>query len=149
MRAVIQRVTEASVSVEQKRIAHIDLGLLVLLGIADTDTPEDARYLADKSVHLRIFQDTGGKMNLSLIDIKASMLVVSQFTLMGDTRKGRRPNFTAAAGPAQAESLYRLFQDCVRQHTIPVASGEFGASMEVHLVNNGPVTLLLDSQRSF
>lgn len=149
MRAVIQRVSEASVSVDQKRIAHIDLGLLVLLGIADTDIPDDARYLADKSVHLRIFQDTDGKMNLSLLDINASMLVVSQFTLMGDGRKGRRPNFTAAAGPAQAEPLYCLFQDCVRQHAIQVASGEFGASMEVHLVNNGPVTLLLDSQRTF
>ena len=149
MRAVIQRVSEASVSVDQKRIAHIDLGLLVLLGIADTDIPDDARYLADKSVHLRIFQDTGEKMNLSLLDINASMLVVSQFTLMGDGRKGRRPNFTAAAVPAQAEPLYCLFQDCVRQHAIPVVSGEFGASMEVHLVNNGPVTLLLGSQRTF
>jgi len=145
MRAVIQRVTRSSVTVADDRIGEIGHGLLILLGVSDSDSEADADYLVKKIVHLRIFADDQSKMNRSLIDIGGSALVVSQFTLYGDTRKGRRPSFTAAAGPEKADHLYRYFVGQVESLGIPVAMGEFGAMMQVALVNDGPVTMILDS----
>lgn len=145
MRAVIQRVTESSVTVADQPIGAIDKGLLILLGVACNDTEADADYLVKKIVHLRIFEDDQAKMNRSLIDVKGSALVVSQFTLYGDIRKGRRPSFTAAAGPEKAEDLYRYFLGQMESMGISVAMGQFGAMMQVALVNDGPVTLILDS----
>jgi D-tyrosyl-tRNA(Tyr) deacylase len=126
-------------------VGEIGPGLLVLLGIRTGDTPEQVRWLADKTVGLRIFQDEQGKMNLSVAEVGASVLVVSQFTLYGDCQKGRRPSFMEAARPEVAEPLYEAFANAIRLHGVPVATGRFGADMQVELVNDGPVTLILDT----
>jgi D-tyrosyl-tRNA(Tyr) deacylase len=149
MRAVVQRVREASVAVEGQEVGLIGQGILVLLGVGQKDGPEDARYMAEKVVHLRIFADEQGKMNKSVLDVDGGLLAVSQFTLWGDCRKGRRPSFVAAAEPAKAEALYEAFIDHARSLGVPVASGRFQEMMEVFLVNDGPVTLLLDSEKEF
>ena len=146
MRAVVQRVKESSVKVDRQTIGRIGKGLLVLLGVAEEDTPSDAGYLANKIVNLRIFEDDGAKMNRSLLSIGGEMLVVSQFTLLGDCRKGRRPSFTAAAGPQKASELYDNFVQQVRRLGISVETGRFQTTMEVALVNDGPVTLVLESR---
>src|SRR5688500_5273811 len=147
MKAVLQRVSRASVTVGGEVVGKIGRGLLVLLGVEQGDTEEDARYLADKSVALRIFDDAEGKMNLALADVSGAMLVVSQFTLLGDCRKGRRPSFIQAAAPDVAERLYETFVAGVGVQGIDVATGRFRAQMDVELVNDGPVTLLLDSRK--
>lgn len=149
MRACVQRVSEAQVTVAGEVAGRIHRGLLVLLGVAADDTEDDARTLAEKIAGLRIFEDDEGKMNRSLPDVGGQMLVVSQFTLLGDCRKGRRPSFTAAAPPEQAEALYEVFCREVRSQAIPVATGRFRQHMDVALVNDGPVTLLLDSRKLF
>jgi D-tyrosyl-tRNA(Tyr) deacylase len=146
MRAVIQRVKESCVTVENEIIARINHGLLVLLGIAKGDQPHDAGYLADKIVNLRIFEDENGKMNRSLLQTGGEMLVVSQFTLLGDCRKGRRPSFVNAAAPEEADEMYEYFARQVRQKGIRVQTGRFRAMMAVSLINDGPVTLVLDSK---
>jgi D-tyrosyl-tRNA(Tyr) deacylase len=146
MRAVVQRVKEGSVKVDNETIGRIGQGLLVLLGVAKGDTPSDADYLANKIVNLRIFEDDDAKMNRSLMSISGKMLVVSQFTLLGDCRKGRRPSFVAAAGPQKALELYEDFVQQVRRLGIPVETGRFQAMMEVALINDGPVTLVLESR---
>jgi len=145
MRAVIQRVTQSSVSVRGQVVGRIGPGLLVLLGVARQDSEKDADFLVEKIIHLRIFEDEDGKMNRSLVDIGGQMLVVSQFTLLGDCRKGRRPSFVQAAPPETAESLYQYFVDRIREKQIPVQTGRFRAMMEVSLVNDGPVTLIVES----
>lgn len=149
MRAVVQRVKEAKVVVEGKTVGEIDHGLLVFLGVEQTDEAQDVEYLVSKISQLRIFKDNEQKFNLSLVDVKGSMLVVSQFTLLGDCRKGRRPSFTDAASPEKAQKLYEHFISLVAKSTIPVASGKFQAMMDVSLVNDGPVTMLLDSKKNF
>ncbi len=149
MRAVIQRVNYSKVEVEGKVLGEIGEGLLILLGISSGDKKEDADYLADKIATLRIFRDENDKLNLSLLDIKGSVLVVSQFTLYGDCRKGRRPSFTSAASPQKAEELYKYFIEKLKTLEIPVEEGEFGAMMKVHLINDGPVTFILDSEKNF
>jgi D-aminoacyl-tRNA deacylase len=149
MRAVIQRVTKASVEVEEKIIGEIASGVLVLLGVSDGDQTTDADYLADKIINLRIFNDEQGKMNLSLMDRGGAMLVVSQFTLLGDARKGRRPSYIEAATPEQANLLYEYFVAQVRSKGIQVETGIFQATMQVSLINDGPVTILLDSKKNF
>jgi len=146
MRACIQRVRHAQVAVGGDICGRIDHGMLVLLGVAVDDTEADARQLADKIGRLRIFEDSQEKMNLSLGDVGGSMLVVSQFTLLGDCRKGRRPSFTDAAPPDVAEKLYQVFVDCITQQGISVATGRFRQHMEVELVNDGPVTLIVNSK---
>lgn len=145
MRALVQRVSRASVTVAGEEVGAIGTGLLVFLGVGVEDTSEDADYLAEKLVHLRIFEDEEGKMNRSLLDIGGAMLAVSQFTLYGDCRRGRRPSFSAAARPEVAEPLYERFVEQVRKRGVEVAKGRFGASMQVALVNDGPVTLWLDT----
>jgi D-tyrosyl-tRNA(Tyr) deacylase len=145
MRAVVQRVSRAGVSVGGEVVGAIDRGLLVLLGVAPTDTGADARWLADKVAGLRIFNDADGKMNLSVQDVEGSVLVVSQFTLYGDCRKGRRPSFIGAAPPELAEPLYGAFVNAFRALGLPTATGRFGAMMQVELVNDGPVTLLIET----
>jgi D-tyrosyl-tRNA(Tyr) deacylase len=145
MRACVQRVTRARVTVSGEVCGRIDTGLLVLLGVAQDDTEADARQLASKIASLRIFEDDRGKMNLGLGEVGGAMLVVSQFTLLGDCRKGRRPSFVEAAPPEVAEQLYRVFVDTVAGQGIEVATGRFREHMEVELVNDGPVTLLLES----
>jgi len=149
MRAVLQRVSRASVTVGGEVVGQIDRGILVLLGVEADDTDEDARQLADRTIALRIFDDADGKMNLSLEDIGGSLLVVSQFTLLGDCRKGRRPSFIGAAPPELAEKLYNTFIGAAGSRGITVATGRFRAMMDVELVNDGPVTLLLDSRKRF
>jgi D-tyrosyl-tRNA(Tyr) deacylase len=146
MRAVVQRVKESSVKAGNEIIGRIDSGLLVLLGVAKGDTPSDAEYLANKIVNLRIFEDDDSKMNRSLLTVEGKMLVVSQFTLLGDCRKGRRPSFVAAAGPQTAAELYAYFVQQVRRLGISVETGRFQAIMEVALINDGPVTLILESR---
>ena len=146
MRAVVQRVKESSVTVDRQTVGRIGKGLLVLLGVAKGDTPSDADYLANKIVHLRIFEDESAKMNRSLLSIGGEMLVVSQFTLLGDCRKGRRPSFIAAAGPQKASALYDNFVQQVRRHGVSVETGRFQSTMEVALINDGPVTLVLESR---
>src|SRR5436190_649447 len=146
MRAVLQRVSRARVLIDQEVAGQIDRGLLVLLGVAPTDAPEQAQWLADKIVGLRIFNDADGKMNLGLADVGGSMLIVSQFTLYGDCRKGRRPSFIDAAPPEIAIPLYETFINAVKALGIPVATGRFGAMMQVELVNDGPVTLIIESK---
>ena len=145
MRAVIQRVTQSSVSVSGQIVGRIGPGLLVLLGVARQDSEKDANFLVEKIIHLRIFEDEDGKMNRSLVDIGGQMLVVSQFTLLGDCRKGRRPSFVQAAPPETAESLYQYFVDRIREKRIVVQTGRFRAMMEVSLVNDGPVTFIVES----
>lgn len=146
VRAVVQRVTECVVRVRDKAIGQIGHGLLVLLGIARSDEKKGADYLADKITHLRIFEDDAGKMNRSLVDTDGEMLVIPQFTLLGDCRKGRRPSFFEAADPEKAAELYEYFVQRVRLKGISVATGQFQAKMAVSLVNDGPVTLVLESQ---
>jgi len=146
MRAVLQRVSRARVLVEGEVVGAIGPGLLVLLGVAPDDTPADVTWLADKVVGLRIFADAEGKMNRSVAEIGGSVLIVSQFTLYGDCRKGRRPSFIGAAPPEIAVPLYEAFVEAVRALGVPTAIGRFGAMMEVELVNAGPVTLILDSK---
>ena len=145
MRAVLQRVSRARVRVGEETVGEIGPGLLVLLAVAPTDTPEQARWLADKVVGLRVFADADDKMNRSLLDVGGSALVVSQFTLYGDCRKGRRPSFIGSAGPDLAVPLYEAFVEAVRAQGVPTATGRFGALMQVELVNDGPVTLIIDS----
>ena len=149
MRCVLQRVTRASVSVQGELVGKIQHGLLVLLGVGEGDTAADAHQLVDKICELRLFDDDQGKMNLSVQDVRGSILVVSQFTLYGDCRKGRRPSYIHAALPEVAEELYDTFIGAVGVKGIPVATGKFRANMQVELVNDGPVTLLLDSRREF
>ena len=149
MRAVVQRVSRAEVRVEGRVTGAVERGLLVLLGVAQGDGDEAARVLADKVAALRIFEDGAGKMNLALAEVGGGVLVVSQFTLLGDTRKGNRPSFTAAAPPEMADALYQRFCALLREKGLPVATGVFRAQMEVELVNDGPVTLLLDTARAF
>jgi D-aminoacyl-tRNA deacylase len=146
MKVVVQRVSEARVVIEDAVAGEIGPGWLVLLGIAPEDSVADADLLADKVAGLRAFADDSGKMNLSVVDIGGSILVVSNFTLYGDCRKGRRPSFTGAARPDHAEPLYQRFIEALRALGIPVSTGEFGAGMQVILVNDGPVTLILDSE---
>ena len=145
MRAVVQRVSTARVTVGDRTVGAIGPGLLVLLGIAITDTPADAQWLLDKLLDLRIFENERGHFDRSLRDTKGELLVVSQFTLLADTRKGRRPSFIRAARPEQAIPLYEGFVNVARTQGFTVATGEFGASMNVELVNSGPVTIVLDS----
>jgi D-tyrosyl-tRNA(Tyr) deacylase len=145
MRAVVQRVAEAGVTVDNESVARIGGGLCVLLGVGAADTPADADYLCDKIIGLRIFDDAAGKMNLPLREVGGSLLVVSQFTLYGDCRKGNRPSFTRAAEPAPAIALYERFVARARAAALPVATGQFQARMRVSLVNDGPVTLWLDT----
>ncbi|HKJ64496.1 MAG TPA: D-aminoacyl-tRNA deacylase [Desulfopila sp.] len=149
MRCVIQRVSEASVSVDKKTVGRIGKGVVVLLGIQASDTDGDISWMAEKIANLRIFEDTQGKMNLSLFDIGGEMLIISQFTLYGDCRKGRRPGYSAAAPPDIALPLYEKFIAAVAEMNICSATGIFGAMMEVTLTNSGPVTLLLDSEKTF
>ncbi len=147
MRACVQRVSQASVTVDGEVIGRIERGLLILLGVAHGDTDNEAQTLADKISQLRIFPDDEGKMNRSLEDAGGEMLVVSQFTLLGDCRKGRRPSFVHAAPPELGEQLYEAFVEMVRNRGIKVATGKFRAHMDVALVNDGPVTLLLDTEK--
>ena len=149
MRAVVQRTGRASVTIDGAVRGEIVFGLVVLLGVGKGDSDEDAAYLANKTVGLRIFEDDAGKMSLSLQDVGGEVLVVPQFTLYGDVRRGLRPSFDAAASPAEAERLYERYCDLLRQDGLTVQTGVFQATMTVQLVNNGPVTILLDSRRTF
>lgn len=149
MRAVIQRVSTANVRVNDEMVSLINKGLLVLLGVANEDTEEDVNYLSDKIVNLRIFEDENDKMNLSLLDVNGELLVVSQFTLLGDTRKGKRPNFMNAAPADKANELYLKFVQKVCTYGINVKTGVFGQHMDVSLINDGPVTIILDSKKDF
>jgi len=149
LRVVVQRVKNASVTVENEIVSEISTGLLVLLGVAKEDTPADIDYMASKVANLRIFQDEQGKMNLSLLDIDGEALIVSQFTLYGDCRKGRRPSFIEAAQPEKADEMYQKLIAALKQMGISTKGGVFQAYMDVELVNDGPVTILLDSQKLF
>ena len=146
MRAVVQRVTRASVAIAGETVGEIGAGLLVLLGVTHDDTPTQSQWLAEKIAGLRLFNDADGKMNRDLADVGGAMLIVSQFTLYGDCRKGKRPSFIAAAPPTTAIPLYEHFINSVKALGIPVATGRFGADMKVELVNDGPVTLIVDSK---
>lgn len=146
MKALLQRVTHASVAVEGEKVAQIGRGLVALVGVAQGDTESDARYLVEKMVNLRIFPDRDSKFNLSLLDISGELLAVSQFTLLADTRKGRRPSFTEAASPGQAESLFNSFVEMAKAIGLKVATGRFQQHMLVEIHNEGPVTILLDSR---
>jgi D-tyrosyl-tRNA(Tyr) deacylase len=148
MRAVVQRVARASVTVEERVVGQVGRGLCVLLGAGRDDGPQDVAYMVEKIANLRIFADEQGKMNLSVLEIAGGVLVVSQFTLYGDARKGRRPSFIQALEPGAAEALYQRFVEDLRAAgVVQVATGSFGAMMQVELVNDGPVTILLDSSR--
>ncbi len=149
MRCVVQRVSSAHVTVNDERIGAIGAGLVALLGIHSQDTEKEAQWMADKIVGLRIFEDEQGLMNRSLLDVGGEMLIVSQFTLYGDCRKGRRPGYSSAARPEKAEPLYEQFIQMVRQRGVSAATGKFQAMMKVELINDGPVTLLLDSAGTF
>lgn len=149
MRAVIQRVTEASVQVNGKVVGKIRRGLLVLLGVSRTDTPGSADYLIEKVLGLRVFEDQDGKMNLSVRETGGAVLVVSQFTLLGDVRRGKRPSFDDAAPPEQAKALYEYLITKIRQQGIECSTGEFQAMMQVSMINDGPVTILIDSDKVF
>ncbi|MEO8072507.1 MAG: D-aminoacyl-tRNA deacylase [Acidobacteriota bacterium] len=149
MRSVIQRVSRAKVSVDSEIVGEIGKGILVLLGISGEDTEKEAIYLLEKTLNLRIFEDADGKMNLSLLDIEGELLVVSQFTLYGDTRKGRRPSFIEAAKPEKADALYGFFVSESKKQIKKVATGRFQAMMDVELVNDGPITILIDSAKLF
>jgi len=145
MRIVIQRSKEAKVTVAGEVVGEISSGLVLLVGIAQDDTEKEAEYLADKIAHLRIFEDEEGKMNHSVLETDGQILSISQFTLYGDCRKGRRPNFMAAARPEKAEPLYHFFNEKLREKGLVVATGKFGAMMDVSLINDGPVTLIVES----
>jgi len=149
MRAVVQRVSHAKVTVSGEITGEIGPGLLVLLGVGTGDTRADADYLADKTIGLRIFEDPGGKMNLSVVDVGGAVLAVSQFTLYGDVRRGKRPSFDAAAPPQQARELYDYFVEKIRAAGLRCETGRFQEMMQVELVNEGPVTILLDSAKTF
>lgn len=149
MRAVVQRVKAANVVVDNIVIGKIQQGILLLLGVEDNDEEKDLEYMCDKVPNLRIFEDENAKMNKSLLDLGASLLVISQFTLLGDARKGRRPSFIQAAQPHKARALYEKFIEAMKEKNINTESGEFGADMEVELINDGPVTILLDSKKIF
>jgi len=149
MRAVIQRVSRARVAVDGEITGEIGGGILVLLGVSKKDSEKEAVYLLEKTLNLRIFEDSEGKMNLSILDIKGALLVVSQFTLYGDARKGRRPSFIDAAAPGEANRLYEFFVTAARRQISKVGTGRFQAMMDVELVNDGPVTILLDSDKIF
>ena len=149
MRAVIQRVSRAKVTVDGETIGEINKGILVLLGVAEEDSEKDAVSLLDKTLNLRIFEDAEEKMNLSLLDVQGDLLVVSQFTLYGDVRRGRRPSFVRAAAPEKANQLYEFFVGEARKSVSNVETGRFQAMMDVELVNDGPVTILLDSEKLF
>ena len=149
MRAVVQRVRESRVEVKNRVVGQIGPGLLILLGVGQDDTLKDCEYLANKISHLRIFSDEKGFMNLSLLDTKGAALVVSQFTLWGDCRKGRRPSFVKAAPPEPARDLYEHFVELLKRKGLTVATGMFQEMMDVHLINDGPVTLMLDSHKTF
>jgi D-tyrosyl-tRNA(Tyr) deacylase len=149
VKALLQRVTEASVSVGGEVVGRIGRGVVVLVGVAQGDSEKDARYLAQRTVNLRIFSDEGGKFNLSALDIGGELLVVSQFTLLADTRKGRRPSFTDAAPPPQAEELFTLFVDEARASGLRVETGRFQQHMQLEIHNDGPVTIMLDSKDKF
>lgn len=149
MRAVVQRVSSATVTVAREVVGQVERGLLILLGVAADDTDADLVWLAEKVAGLRLFEDAAGKMNLSVQEVGGSVLVVSQFTLYGDCRKGKRPSFIQAAPPELAQRLYEQFVVELKGHEIPVQTGRFQAQMEVSLVNQGPVTLLLDSRKLF
>ncbi|HEU4477977.1 MAG TPA: D-aminoacyl-tRNA deacylase [Pyrinomonadaceae bacterium] len=149
MRAVLQRVTRAQVTVDGETVGEIEKGLVVLLGVGVEDIPQDAFYLAEKIVALRIFDDAEGKMNLSVKETGGGLLIVSQFTLYGDVRRGLRPSWSEAAPPELAEPLYDLFVSNARRHISNVASGSFRRMMQVELVNDGPVTILIDSKKTF
>jgi len=149
MRAVIQRVTAASVTVDGAPVGQIGRGLVVLLGVSKTDTPASADYLIEKLLGLRIFEDNDGKMNLSVRETGGALLLVSQFTLFGDVRRGKRPSFDDAARPEQAKALYQYVISKIRQQGIECSTGEFQAMMQVSLVNDGPVTILIDSEKVF
>lgn len=146
MKAVIQRAKNASVTVDGNEIGSIDNGFVVLLGVTHEDTDEDIEYLVNKIINLRVFEDDNGKMNLSLLDTNGQILSISQFTLYADTRKGRRPSFVHAAKPDQANELYEQFNEALRKENIHVETGEFGAMMDVSLINAGPVTIIIDSK---
>lgn len=149
MRAVVQRVTSSKVTVEGKIIGSISKGLNILIGISKEDTEEDLIYIKEKITNLRIFEDEADKMNLSVLDIKGEILVISQFTLYGDCRKGRRPNFMEAEGGEKAKVLYEKFIGLLKESNLKVETGEFGAHMKVDIQNDGPVTLMLDSKKNF
>jgi D-tyrosyl-tRNA(Tyr) deacylase len=149
MRAVLQRVSRAKVSVEGETVGEIGKGILVLLGVSNDDTEKDAVYLLEKTLNLRIFEDTDQKMNFSLLDIKGELLVVSQFTLYADVRKGRRPSFVEAAAPEKADSLYEFFVAEARKQIKKVETGRFRAMMDIELINDGPVTIIIDSRKLF
>lgn len=146
MRVVVQRSKQAQVTVEGKSVGAIEHGLVLLVGVTHDDTEQDARYMAEKIAGLRIFEDETGKMNLSVVETGGQILSVSQFTLYGDCRKGRRPNFMAAARPEQAQPLYDRFNELLREQGLKVETGMFGAMMDVALVNDGPVTLIVESR---
>ena len=147
MRAVVQRVKKGSVEIEEKEIGKIEKGLVILLGVGQDDTEKDAEYLAEKIVNLRIFEDKEGKMNLSVKDINGQILVISQFTLYGDCKKGRRPSFISAALPDKAVKLYDYFVKSIKNYGLKIETGEFQAMMLVKIYNDGPVTILLDSEK--
>jgi D-tyrosyl-tRNA(Tyr) deacylase len=149
MRGVVQRVKRANVAVDGKILGEINHGILLFLGVDDTDNEKDLEYMCDKVPNLRIFEDEDGKMNKSLIDVEGSLLVISQFTLLGDARKGRRPSFIQAAVPDKAIPMYESFINKMKEKEINTQCGEFGADMQVELVNDGPVTILLDSKKLF
>ncbi len=149
MKALLQRVSAASVSVAGEVVGRIGRGMVVLVGVAGGDSEKDARYLAQRTVNLRIFSDEGGRFNLSALDIGGELLVVSQFTLLADTRKGRRPSFTDAAPPAQAEKLFELFVSEARASGLKVETGRFQQYMQLAIHNDGPVTIMLDSREKF
>lgn len=149
MRAIVQRVTYSKVVVNDKKIGEINKGFNILVGISKEDTLEDLKYLKDKILNLRIFEDENDKMNLSILDVKGDILVISQFTLYGDCRKGRRPNFMEAEGGEKAKALYDKFVEMLKESNLKVETGEFGAYMKVDIQNDGPVTLMLDSKKNF
>jgi len=149
MRAVIQRVRDSKVLVNDRLVGKTGRGILVFLGVEEDDTQQDADYLLSKAINLRIFEDQDGRMNLSLKDVNGEVMVISQFTLLGDCRKGRRPSFGDAASPEKAKALYQYFVSKIRGNSIAVSTGEFQARMDVHILNEGPVTLLLDSKKRF
>lgn len=149
MRAVIQRVSRAKVTIDDEITGEIGKGLLILLGVSTEDSEKDADYLLEKTLNLRVFEDAADKMNLSLLDISGELLVVSQFTLYGDVRKGRRPSFIKAAAPEKANALYEYFVAAARRQIVNVQTGKFQAMMDVTLINAGPVTILLDSEKQF